>query len=412
MTSDTAYRIKYRALEAASKVSHHVSQNGASDQPYVTDVEFKAENRTDGSGIMATPTFTTGIEFKILALDGRVQNVRIEGPSWTSGDYFLGVGAITLNDIDESKMMEWAEEIKRVAPIFRTLVETDGIFHQGVLPWTNYGEQSNLLVIFWSDEKEETDGIPWDDVLPRGIIHIVGPYKKSYPETLSADTPLSNVGTALKGVLNRDQAVVWVQFNGDYTRDSLAHELALDPINKKLHFVTAQSIYEFVSHWNTLNRAFAPELWVLYDPWTAPDIPPDRYGSNVHPDHWMGTLENLLIKGTLIAVNRVDPDLTWGASHELYPWRLAEHEQHFMDSLWAMDFKVGVWEHRVYIPVEHKYNRDVIAESIKKDGLEVGLPNDGNIEVWKPRTVSSEYIDGTPSVYVIDMKAWRDRNGD
>jgi len=415
MTSDTAYRIKYRALEAASKVSLSVSMNGASKEPYVTDVEFKAENRRDETGILGTPTFTTGIEFKVMTLDGRVQNVRIEGPSWTAGDYTLsGIyggmsGGITLNDVDESKMIEWADEITRMAPFFRKLVETEDIFLQGVVNWMNYGGgQSNLMVLLWNDDKE-TEDIPWEDVLPRGVVHIVGPYKKAYPEGLAADKPIYNIGKAVRGVLDREKAVVWIQFNGDYTRSSLDLEIGI-PETKDFHFLTAQSIYEFTSHWNTLNRAFAPELWVLYDPWTAPDIPPDRYGTNVHPDHWLRTLENLLIKGTLIAVNRVDPDLTWGSSHELSPWRLAEHEQHYMDSLWAMEFKAEGTKYRVYVPVEHQYNRDVIAEIIKKEtGLRVGLPNDGNIEVWVERNFVHDI---SPQCSVIDMKAWRARHGD
>ena len=417
LSGDTAYRIKHRALEATAKVSHHISQNGASNQPYITDVEFVTANQTDESGITGHSTLTTGIEFKVVAPDGRVQNVRIEGPSWVDGHnrgfgLFGGLNLGDLGAVEERKMIEWAEEIEKVAPVFRTLADTEDIFLQGIPNWQNYGIKSSLLVMLWPpDPDPASTDIPWADLLPKGIVHVVAPWKIVQPNFVAGDRGMYDVCVAAKWVLERDEAVAWIQFNSDFTREEIVKDMSLSMAAvsevPNFHFLTCQSAYEFTNQWLTLNRQFSPSLWVLYNAWEAPNIPPGHPGSEVRPEVWEETLGNMLFSGTVIAFNRIDPDKHPRDLPALKPWRLAEHEQSFMDSLWKMEWSGGGERHHVYIPAEHQYNRDVIADIIKRQtGLEVGLPNSGHVEVWKDKP------DGTGAwCATIDMKAWRDNHG-
>lgn len=409
--ADSAYRIKRRALEAAVKVSHHVSQNGASNQSYVADVEFKAESQP---GPMGPPALTTGIEFKVMDPNGRVQNVRIEGPSWapSSGEY-RGIALCDLGAAEEHQMMAWCEKIEKVAPLFRTMTETEDIFLQGIVNWQNYGIESDLLVMLWAPESEPDNAdIPWEDLLPSGLIHVVAPWRAVLGDW-APDPVMTNLRHAVNGVLDRDGAVAWIQFNGDFDRESLLEELGISapvrpfgpkPPTAKFHYLTCQSVYEFSSQWNTLNREFGPELWVLYNPWLAPDIPPTHPGSTQRASAWQSVLENLLCRGTLVALNRIDPE-TGPKDHALLkPWRNAEHEQDFMDTLLPLTFSVqGRHDIKVFIPREERFNRNTISAILQATDKDFGvkLLDDGNIEVWHGFTAK-----------VIDLKAWRAQHGD
>ena len=332
LSENKGFRIKRQAQEAGAKIAHHVSMNGASNAPWIGDVEFKVETpRTD-----AGCELTCGLEFTYNHPDGQKRYYRIEGPRWFTNDS-LRFGGLSAEDMSETQMQIWCRTIEEYAPVFRTLAEAGAMLNEGVIDWSMWGNfpvSANLLVFCWTNEEYEYDEIPWGSVLPTGMIHVISPPLSAILlQDMPTDLAMLAIGDAVKQELEH-RKVMWVQFNNDFTNhnDIRAAVGAGAEGEEFLHCLNAGSVHEFVRIWGWANEKFKPRVWVLYNPWEAPLYPKDAWASDMDDPNiktWTKMLENLLLPkhGTMIVLNRVPANKI--ESVNLAPWNVADHIQNF-----------------------------------------------------------------------------------
>ena len=329
MATSKEFRIKQLAEAAVAKIAGHVASGGGPTRPWIGDVEFKVATSSSAGG---RHELTCGVEFIYNHGDGETRNYRIEGPIWYRD------GHISVNDINEMQIEGWCKIIESRAHLFGEMAASGALLNEGLLDWSlwgNFPATTNLLVFCWTNEEYEYDDIPWGEILPSGMVHLICPTMEEIANDRGGiDTAMISVGDAVSRELE-DRKVMWVQFNNDFKNHNdirMACRASFMSFPEHLHCLNAESVHEFVKIWDWANAEIKPRLFVLYNPWEAPLYPKDAWAQDMHDPNiktWTNLLGRLVLPrdGTMIVLNRVPANQI--ESLNLAPWNTADLIQSF-----------------------------------------------------------------------------------